>query len=113
MHELSLAEHLLSLVEASAQQEGFRQVHRVVLGIGRFSFVDTDTLLHCIHHQCTGTLLKGATITCDTLYARADCLSCHTDFVPDEWPCACPQCGRVHARLTEGRDMILQSLEVS
>lgn len=113
MHELSLAEHLLTLVDNTARAQGFSRVHRLVLGIGRFSCVDSDTLLHCIHHHCIGSLLDGATICCEIREANAECMDCATRFTPDEWPCACPGCGQARVRLLHGRDMILEQLEVS
>lgn len=113
MHELSLAEHLLTLVDNAACEQGFSQVHRLVLGIGRFSCVDSDTLLHCIRHHCAGSRLDGAVICCETREASAECKSCACLFTPEEWPCACPGCGQASARLLSGRDMILEQLEVS
>lgn len=113
MHELSLAEHLLILVEDTARAQGFSRVHRMVLGVGRFSCIDSGTLLHCIRHHCTGSLLEGVEIGCEMREASAECTHCATVFTPDEWPCACPGCGDARARLLNGRDMILEQLEIS
>jgi hydrogenase nickel incorporation protein HypA/HybF len=113
MHEFSLADHLLSLLEQAAQEQGFTRVHRLMLGIGRFSCVDIATLVECIQAQSMGTLMEGADLDCHLREGHAECTLCDATFAPEEWPCVCPQCGKVASRLLDGRDLVLETMEVS
>lgn len=44
MHEMSLAENLLQILEASAETQNFRRVRGIVLEIGQLSAVEPEAM---------------------------------------------------------------------
>ena len=65
MHELSLAEGVLDLIEETARREGFSRVHGVWLEIGRQSAVEPEAMRFCFDAVVRGTLAEGARLEID------------------------------------------------
>ena len=60
MHEMSLAEGVLQIVEDAARSQGFSQVTAVRLEIGRLSSVEPEALRFCFDVVVRGSLAEGA-----------------------------------------------------
>ncbi len=62
MHEMSLAEGVLQLVEETAQRENAQRVKLVVLEIGRLSSVEPEALKFCFEAVTHGSIAQGAAL---------------------------------------------------
>ena len=62
MHELSLAESALQIIEESARAEGFCRVRTVVLEIGQLASVEVEALRFCFDAVLRGSLAEGAAL---------------------------------------------------
>ncbi|MEN9315786.1 MAG: hydrogenase maturation nickel metallochaperone HypA, partial [Pseudomonadota bacterium] len=62
MHELSLAENAIELIEMTARREGFTRVHRICIEIGVLSCVEPEALRFALEAAGTGTCAAGAEI---------------------------------------------------
>ena len=56
MHEMSLAEGVLQIIEETARREGARRVKQVVLEIGRLSSVEASALAFCFDVVTRGSV---------------------------------------------------------
>jgi len=100
MHELSLIQSLLSIVEEHAARENFSQVRSLKLCFGRLSCLDQKSLEFAFSVQAVGTRAEHATLDFEILPARIYCFSCEEDFVlPGILEGHCPRC--------HGQDIIL------
>jgi Zn finger protein HypA/HybF involved in hydrogenase expression len=67
MHEITLCQRALELIEQQAVQNHAKRVTGVWLKVGAFSCVETSALTFCFELVCRGTLAEG----CALPYRRA------------------------------------------
>ncbi|EPX1396642.1 hydrogenase maturation nickel metallochaperone HypA, partial [Cronobacter sakazakii] len=78
MHELTLCQRAVEIIEQQAQQRGARKVTGVWLEIGAFSCVERSALEFCFDLACRDTRAEG----------------CALHISQQEAKCWCPQCQR-------------------
>ncbi|MBV5264558.1 hydrogenase maturation nickel metallochaperone HypA [Pinisolibacter aquiterrae] len=112
MHELTLCEALLDLLDDEKARRGFRALRRLKLEIGRFGCIDPDALVYAFDVTTRDTWLDGAKIEVDRRPGRARCLDCGADVeVPDRLA-DCPRCGGRRLMPTGGDQMRLVEMEI-
>lgn len=62
MHEVSLCENILKIIEKQAEKEGFAKVVKVTLTVGELSGASPDSLDFCFPLVAKGTIADGATL---------------------------------------------------
>ena len=112
MHELSICEDLLRLVEAQAGARDCRRVRAVWLEIGALEAVDTEALRFGFEVRSRGTLAEGARLEIRQLPGRACCPGCGdiVDLYRRHDPC--PRCGSLCPEVTGGDGIRIERLEV-
>ncbi len=113
MHEVSLLESALELARAEATRQGARRIHRLTLRIGAMAGVVPEALSFAFEVVTQGTLAEGATLEVIDVPLQCVCELCAHAFSPPVYPCECPRCGHPRARVAQGRELELASLEVS
>lgn len=112
MHEMSLAEGVLQIVEDAARSQGFARVRAVRLEIGQLSSVETEALRFCFDAVVRDTIADGARLEIDAVPGAGWCMQC-CDTVP--LPAlyeACPRCGSYQVQATVGTEMRVKDMEV-
>lgn len=112
MHELSLCEHVLDVMEQHAQEQQFRQVKAVYLEIGLLSGVDADAMRFCFESVVRNTLADGATLWIDQPAGQAWCERCRQQVTIAQRYDACPECGCFPLQIQAGEQMRIKQLEV-
>ncbi|MEM6682708.1 MAG: hydrogenase maturation nickel metallochaperone HypA [Pseudomonadota bacterium] len=112
MHEMSLAEGMVTAVQEQALAQNFRHVKRVVLEIGTLSHVDPHAMEFSFCAATKGTLMDGATLEILSPPGQAHCFSCDQDVKIERRGDGCPNCGSHQLIVTGGEEMKLKSLEV-
>jgi hydrogenase nickel incorporation protein HypA/HybF len=62
VHELSIAQSVVEIVERTARENGMDAVSGVALEVGRLSGVDADSLRFAMEAAAPGTMLEGAEV---------------------------------------------------
>lgn len=112
MHEMSIAEGILQIVEDTARRERAQCVKTVVIEIGQLSTVVPEALSFCFDAVTRGTVAEGAQLELLRVPGAGYCLRCE-QTVPLE--CAhdrCPRCGDGRVQLTQGNEMRVKELEI-
>ncbi len=112
MHEISLCEGVLQILEEQAQSQGFRQVKRVWLEIGALAGVDTEAMRFGFDAVMRGTLADGALLEIIDLPGNAWCMPCGRSVPVKARFDACPDCGSYQLQVTGGDEMRIKELEV-
>ena len=88
MHEMSLAEGVLQLVEDTAQREGACRVKLVVLEIGRMSSVEPEAIRFCFEAVVQGSIAQGAALEIIDVPGAGWCMVCAATVptTPQRWP---------------------------
>lgn len=112
MHEMSLAEGILQIVEDTAARQGFRRVTEVRLEIGALSGVEVEALSFCLDVVFKGSVADGAHVELEHLPGKGYCLGCGETVLVRALYDACPLCGSYQVQATGGSEMRVKDLLV-
>jgi hydrogenase nickel incorporation protein HypA/HybF len=112
MHELSLAENVVHIIDEAARADGFRRVRKVTLEIGQLAMVDAEAMRFCFAAAVRGSIADGATLEIVELPGSGWCSSCAATVPLTDIIAACPRCGAFQVQASGGTEMKLSSLEV-
>ena len=104
MHELSLTQSILDIVEEYSERHNFSRVHSLRLSFGRMSCIDTGALDFAFAVQSEGTKAEGATLKYDIRPVVIHCFTCGRDYEVDQHTAACPACGGAEVMVTGGTE---------
>jgi hydrogenase nickel incorporation protein HypA/HybF len=113
MHEMSIAEGVLVIVEQAARREGVKAVTAVRLEIGRLAAVETDALRMCFASVVHGSVAEGARLEIDEPDGTAWCFGCCKTVPLASRIQPCPACGSNHLQVNGGTQMRVKDLEVA
>lgn len=112
MHELSLAESVLQIIEETASTDGFCRVRAVVLEVGQLAAVEVEALRFCFDVVLRGSVADGAVLEIVVVPGRGWCAHCAGMVPMPELMACCPQCGSDGLQARTGLEMRVQSLLV-
>lgn len=112
MHEMSLAEGVLQLVEETARREGAKRVKLVVLEIGRMSSVQPEALSFCFDVVTRNSVLEGAALDIVDVPGAGWCMQCAATVPMTELYGSCPNCGSYQVQPTGGTEMRVREIEI-
>ena len=112
MHELSLAEEMMDIIQHKARKEGFSKVRHIYLEIGQLSHVTPEAMRFCLEAVIKNTLAEGAKLSISEPEGQALCLSCgHNNRISDLYS-ACDECGGFDLKVLSGDQVRIKNLEV-
>ncbi|MCP4270513.1 MAG: hydrogenase maturation nickel metallochaperone HypA [Gammaproteobacteria bacterium] len=112
MHEISLCEGILQIIESEADKQGFSKVRTVCLEIGDLSCVSEDALHFGFEAVMRHSIAEGAKLEIINIPATAWCMQCSKDVKVKRRFDECPDCGSYQLQATGGDEMKIQSMEV-
>jgi hydrogenase nickel incorporation protein HypA/HybF len=112
MHEMSLAESVLQLIEDAAREQDFRRVHRVTLEIGRLAAVEAEAMRFCFDAVTRGSIAEGASLEIIDVPGTGRCDACGHTLEMQEPYGLCPKCGSARLQVIAGDRMRVKDLEV-
>jgi hydrogenase nickel incorporation protein HypA/HybF len=113
MHEVSIMENVFEIAFARLRQEKATRIHRLRLRIGALSGVVPESLEFAFDALKENTPAAEASLDLEYVPVRFYCSTCALEFVGDDVAELCPSCGSPDARVCQGRELDLVSLEVS
>ena len=113
MHEMSLAEGVLQLIEDSAQREHFERATTVWLEIGALAGVEVEAMRFCFDAVTRGSIAEGAQLEIIVVDGTGWCMMCAKTVSVSEAFGTCPNCGSHQIQVTGGTEMRVKELEVA
>jgi len=116
MHEMSLAEGVLGVVEdtLAAQPGGGREAVRSVrLEIGRLAAVELEALRFSFDVVKRGSVADGATLEVIEVPGAAWCMQCCATVSIGQRGDACPACGSYQLQVTAGDELRVKDIELA
>lgn len=111
MHELPITEGILKIATEAA---GGRQITAIHLLVGELSSIVDDSVQFYFDMLSKGTVAEGAVLDFQRRPAVVACLDCGRSFeVRAPLPPVCPYCGGHKLRVTGGRELRVESIEVN
>jgi hydrogenase nickel incorporation protein HypA/HybF len=113
MHEFSVAQEILRIVEAERERHGFAKVLAVRLRAGALSGIDPASLELAWEVTRQGTAAEGSRIELELEESHLACRACGATTPTELLPEACPSCGSRELRLVGGMSRLeVTSMEV-
>ena len=113
MHEMSLAEGVLQLIEDAAREQQFEKVTVVWLEIGQLSGVEVEAMSFCFDVVTRDSIADGARLEIIALPGAGWCMKCAMTVPMTEVFGECPECGGHQLQVTGGTEMRVKELEVA
>jgi hydrogenase nickel incorporation protein HypA/HybF len=112
VHELSITENLVRVLQEQASAQNFQKVLRVRLDVGMLSTLEPDSLVFCFDIVAKETVAEGAQIEIVRSPGVAICRKCNTHLQISAYGEPCTQCESFDLEITSGKDMTIKDIEV-
>ena len=113
MHELSLACQMVEEVEAIAEREGATEILSLTLAVGALSGVDREALEFAYPAAIEGTKLEKTKLHIVEVPAVIRCDDCGAETEPDLLNIICGACHSVNVEIIDGKDLIINAIELN
>lgn len=113
MHEMSIAQSLIEIIEEEMQKYDARILRSVRLNIGQMSAIVPNALSFCFEVITAGTELEGARLIMDIIPLKGYCHACEGEFEIKDYTFICPACGSTKIETIEGQNLSIVEIEVA
>ncbi len=112
MHEMSIAESVLQIIEDTARAEGYAKVNAVWLEIGQLAGVEKESLRFCFDVVTRDSVARDARLEIIETAGQGWCMECARSVALSALYEPCPNCGSFQIEVTGGEEMRVKELEV-
>lgn len=112
MHEMYLAESVITLLEEASIKQGFTHVNAIWVEVGLLSHVEPEALVFCFDAVSENTLAENAVLHIILVKGLGFCDECNKTFSYDQLYDPCPYCDTYQVNVIAGDQMRLKNLEV-
>ena len=112
MHEMSLCEGILQVIETEAKKQNFSKVKSVILEIGTLAGIEVSAMEFSFGAVMQGSIAEDAALVIHTIEAQAWCMQCAETITIKEHIDACPKCESYQLQVSSGDEMRIKELEV-
>ncbi len=113
MHELSIAQSILSIAENAAPKNHNTVITGVGLQIGELSGIEIEPLKFAMSVIKENTILEKANLNIEVIEGEAECTQCRNIFPVHYFGTCCPQCGSYFINILKGREMKVLNIIVN
>jgi len=112
MHEFSVVQSLLELVEKNVEANDATKATRVEVKIGVLSGIEPHLLETAFNTFKEKTICEGAEFIMNIQPIVLLCKTCHEQSTLDEHRFKCPKCDSIEVEILDGEEMFLMRLEL-
>jgi len=112
MHEMSIAESVLQIIEDKVREDGYDKVKAVWLEIGQLAGVEKESLHFCFDVVTRDSVAQDARLEIIATAGQGWCLQCARSVAVTARYEPCPNCGSFQVQVTGGDEMRVKELEV-
>jgi hydrogenase nickel incorporation protein HypA/HybF len=113
MHELSIAQSIVEIVEQHVTPEDLQLVREVKVTIGEMAGVVPDSLEFCFSAIIVDTALQNSRIAIEYVPYTLHCSECHEDFRSAYGIVQCPKCEGFETIVVSGTELNVAEIEVA
>jgi len=112
MHEMSIAQSLVDILQEEMTNNNARVLKSVKLHIGKLSAIVPEALSFCFEIIVSGTNMEGADLVMEMIPLKGICLDCDQEFEIEGYAFSCPHCDSPNIRTISGQDLSIIEMEV-
>ena len=112
MHELSIAQNIVEIIQQSVPPEELGDVRIVRMKVGAVSGVVADCLDFCFSAISAETTLANVKLAIEQIPFSVHCNGCDKTFSNEIGFVVCPECGGVETKVISGRELQVTEIEL-
>ncbi|MBN2564776.1 MAG: hydrogenase maturation nickel metallochaperone HypA [Candidatus Eisenbacteria bacterium] len=112
MHELSICQSMLRIVDSTMAEHRGARLRKILLDVGRGSTIEPILLREAFDVLTSGGPYEGTELVINDIPISGRCRSCGNDFTYEELAFGCPECGSTDIKITAGLELDIKALEV-
>ena len=112
MHEMSIAQSIVEIVEDVRREHGDPRVEKVFVTIGKLVGIVPDSLEFSFQAITAGTRLDGAELVIEKVPIRARCRGCDHTFEVESFVFRCERCEGTSLEIVAGNELVVREIEV-
>lgn len=112
MHEMSIAQNIIEIVEEIATEKQVKNVRKVIVKIGKLVAVVPDSLQFCYEALTTGTDMENSKLEINIIPIVGKCSDCNKTFEVESYFFSCPFCESRNVKIIQGQELNISELEV-
>ena len=112
MHELSIAQSIVEMVQQHVPPSNWDHVVAVRLKVGTLSGVVPDSLEFSFQAITSDTPFRHARLEIETIPFRVQCNACQATTVSEGGFAACSQCGSIETKVLSGSELHISEIEL-
>ncbi len=112
MHELSLCQSMIDIIEQEAQKLKCQKVTRVFLEVGQLAGIEKAALLFAFDAVTMNTVAQEARLEIIDVEGLAVCDQCQVRFKIKHYYEGCETCNQFSLHIIQGQELRIQSIEV-
>jgi hydrogenase nickel incorporation protein HypA/HybF len=113
MHELSIAQEVVSIVLKHLPTDTEPSVKAVKMRIGKMTNVLPDSLQFCFESLIAGTAMEGARLEIEHVPVGLHCEDCDAVMTIDGFTFSCPACGGNNVLMVSGQELNVVEIELN
>ncbi len=107
MHETSIIEELLTIVQRTAEENRLVRVTGLSVRAGEMRAVVPELMQEAFAVMSRGTLAEGATLKIESVPLKARCRTCRRIVRVEQFAFFCPRCGKALSEIVSGKELDL------
>jgi len=112
MHELSIAQEIIGIVNQYVADPKPNSIKSVRVRVGKLSNILVDSLTFCFEAIISDTPLKGAMLEIIETPVKINCKGCNKESEIEPPVFACPVCGNNQIRIVSGTELRVDEIEL-
>lgn len=112
MHEMSIAQSILDIVDEYMVNENGQKLKEVAVEIGELVAVVPDSLTFCYDVLVEDTPYHHSKLNIQIIPLSGSCPECHKSFNIENYEFTCPHCKSIGISVKGGQELRITHLEV-
>ena len=113
MHEISIAENIVGIAEASARDQNALSIRLIRMRLGEFTNIVPEALQFAFEIARQGTIAESAQLEIEIVRMTLFCVVCKAETQPARGVCLiCGQCG-FPLKIVAGEEMQIEYIDVA
>ncbi len=104
-------ESTINIVLEKSKEYNFKTIRKITLNIGELAGVMDEALNFAFKELKKDTILEEAELCIDKVKAMAYCKQCKENYPIDHFNKLCPRCGSFPAKIVNGYELYLYTIE--
>ncbi len=112
MHELSIAQSILDIVNQHLPSENKPQVKSIKIRVGMLSNILTDSLIFCFDAITKNSEFENTELIINKVPITIECKSCKMVNEINDYAFLCPNCSSTNIQVIAGNELDIEEIEI-